>query len=91
MKSDKKRRSYRRYDESFKSAAIEQMAQGGSVKELSINLGVSEGLLYQWRSRVSPVIKDHSSELKSLKRENKRLSEQNEILKKALSIFSQSP
>jgi transposase len=91
MKSDKKSRSYRRYDASFKSAAVEQMRQGRSIKELSISLGVSEGLLYQWRSKVSQSPKDNSGELKRLKRENKRLEEQNDILKKALSIFSQSP
>ena len=35
MKSDKKSRSYRRYDASFKSAAVEQMRQGRSIKELN--------------------------------------------------------
>ena len=42
-------------------------------------------------SKVSQSPKDNSGELKRLKRENKRLEEQNDILKKALSIFSQSP
>jgi len=91
MKEDKKQRSYRRYDASFKAEAVQQMLQGRGIKELSISLGVSESLLYQWRAKGIGKSIINTSEIKTLKRENKKLKEQNEILKKALSIFSQSP
>jgi len=91
MKKDKpKSRAYTRHDQAFKTEAINLMKQGRSVKELSELLGVKESLLYSWRnSNKSDRIKP-SEETKKLKLENKRLKEQVEILKKALSIFSQS-
>ena len=91
MKKDKNEtRSYTRYDQSFKREAINLMNQGRSVKELSKLLGVTEGVLYNWRSGNKSNRRKSSEETKQLKSENKRLKEQVEILKKALSIFSQS-
>ena len=91
MKKDKKEtRSYTRYDQAFKREAINLMNQGRSVKELSDLLGVKEGLLYNWKSGNKTSRLKPSEETKQLKSENKRLKEQVEILKKALSIFSQS-
>lgn len=91
MKEEKsKKRNYRRYDESFKREALNLINQGRSVRELSISLGVSEGLLYRWKSISSGALKKTSEEVKELRKKNKRLEAENEILKKALSIFSQS-
>ena len=80
MKSDKKSRSYRRYDASFKSAAVEQIRQGRSIKELSISLGVSEGYYINGALKLANHLKTTVLNLKRLKRENKRLEEQNDIL-----------
>jgi len=66
------------------------MKQGRSVKELSELLGVKESLLYSWRNNSKSEWIKPSEETKKLKLENKPLKEQVEILKKALSIFSQS-
>ena len=91
MKQEKSNRAYRKYDDAFKAEAINQILQGRSVKELSLSLGVSEGLLYQWKSKGSERPYENRVELKSLKRENRQLKEENDILKKALRIFSQNP
>jgi len=91
MKKDKKEtRKYTRYDQAFKTEAINLMNQGRSVKELSGLLGVKEGVLYNWKSGSKSNRPRPSEETRQLKSENKRLKEQVEILKKALSIFSRS-
>jgi len=89
MKKERKRK-YRRYDEAFKQEAVNLLNQGRRVKDLSESLGVSETLLYRWKSNASSPVRKTSEEVKKLKKANKRLEEENEILKKALSIFSQS-
>ena len=91
MKDQKeKKRKYRKYDESFKSEAILQMKNGRSIKELSASLGVGEALLYRWRAQSEGRRQENTEETKALKKELKRLREDNAILKKALSIFSQA-
>jgi len=90
MKKKENKRSYRKYDKAFKLEAVNLLKQGRSVKDLSQSLGVSEALLYRWKSNESNPIRQTSEEVRSLKKKNKRLEEENEILKKALSIFSQT-
>jgi len=91
MKTEKgKKRSYRKYDTAFKMEAVNQMKNGRSVRELSISLGVGEALLYRWKSEGGNRSNSQSGEVKQLKKELARLKEDNDILKKALSIFSQS-
>lgn len=91
MKNEKeKKRLYRKYDSVFKMEAVNQMKNGRSVRELSSSLGVGEALLYRWKSEGNKTSNNQSGEFKQLKKELARLKEDNEILKKALSIFSQS-
>ena len=87
---DQKKRNYRKYDKSFKMEAVTQMNQGRSVRELSTSLGVSEGLLYRWKSQDTGTPRRSNEELKQMKRAYKQLEEENGILKKALGIFSRS-
>jgi len=87
---EKKKRKYRRYDEGFKREAINLLKQGRTIKELSISLGVSEGLLYRWKAQDSGETRKVSEELKELRKLSKKQKEEIDILKKALSIFSQS-
>ena len=89
MKEEPKpRRKYRKYDASFKSEAIRQMESGRSVRDLAASLGVSEGLLHRWKKVSKTGSSAVSSETRQLRKEMKQLREENEILKKALSIFS---
>lgn len=89
-KQQTKKRSYRKYDAAFKANAVEQIKQGRSVSELSATLGVSEGLLYKWKSDSNSQSESESEELKRLRKELKKTKEENVILKKALSIFAQT-
>ena len=90
-KESSKKRTYRKYDSSFKLDAVSQLKSGRSARELSQLLGVSESLLYKWKQESrGGRNREQSDEIKRLKRELKCLEEENEILKKALSIFSRS-
>lgn len=84
------KRKYRKYDSAFKANVVSQIRQGRSIKDLSSHLGVSESLLYKWKSDSEGRSSDQSVELKQLRKELKSLREENDILKKALSIFTQS-
>ena len=91
MKQERsKKRGYRKYDSGFKMEAINQIKNGRSVKDLSASLGVGEALLYRWKAEMGRRSGSQSEEVKRLKKEVSKLSQDNEILKKALSIFSQS-
>ncbi len=90
MNTKEGKRKYRKYDPVFKTEAVTQIKNGRSVKDLSHSLGVSEALLYRWKSESERKKTPQSSELKRLKKELAQVKEDNEILKKALSIFSQS-
>ena len=87
---EKSKRKYRKYDSAFKADVVSQIHQGRSIKDLSSHLGVSESLLYKWKSDAQGRSSVQSSELKQLRKELRSLREENEILKKALSIFTQS-
>jgi transposase len=90
-KEQSKKRTYRKYDATFKSDAVSQLKSGRSARELSQLLGVSESLLYKWKQEsTGGRNREQSDEIKRLKRQLKSLEEENEILKKALSIFSRS-
>ncbi len=79
---------YRKYDATFKAEAIRQMEQGRSVTELAASLGVGQSLLHRWKKDSKGGSTGPSAETRELSKEMKRLKEENEILKKALSIFS---
>ena len=90
-KQKPKKRKYRKYDAAFKSDAVSQLKSGRSAKELSDLLGVAESLLYKWKNELTVGRdRDQNEELKRLRRKLKDVEEENEILKKALSIFSRS-
>lgn len=92
MESKKQsKRSYRKYSSEFKLEAVRQLQSGVKASELSVSLGVSESLLYRWKSELNSSGKQRVDqvELKALRKRVKTLETDNEILKKALRIFSQ--
>lgn len=93
MESKKQpKRSYRKYSSEFKLEAVRQLHSGVKASDLSVSLGVSESLLYRWKSELSSSGKQRGdqAELKALRKRVKALETDNEILKKALRIFSQA-
>lgn len=93
--SEKKKTKRRSYDAEFKADALKLLADGRSVSSVAKSLGISENLLYNWRSQSKQVEEKRTTnelaleeELKSLKKRLKRVETERDILKKALSIFS---
>lgn len=89
----------KRYTKEFKQEAVRLLESGGKpAAVLARELGVARNQLYKWqeqlqsrgdgafpgRGRRTPA----STELTRLKRENERLQEENEILKKAARYFA---
>ena len=83
----------KKYNTEFKSMIVELCKTGHSVKELSREYGVSEVTIYKWIKQISPITSFDDTditleEIKRMKQEMLRLQEENEILKKAMTIFA---
>ncbi len=87
--------SSKRYTEEFKVEAVRQVTEGGyPVREVAERLGVTSHSLYAWRKKYKhgPVhaaqLDDQQAELKRLRAELKRVTEERDILKKATAYFA---
>lgn len=87
--------SGKRYTEEFKVEAVHQVTDRGySVAEVSRRLGVTTHSLYAWIKQYGPDAAEHCSkvkteaELKQLRRELKRVTEERDLLKKAAAYFA---
>jgi transposase len=84
------------YPESFRREAIELLRQGRSPGELSKALGCSPQTLRNWRrqdqldrhERDDDVTTDERAELERLRRENTRLRQERDLLKRAAAFFA---
>jgi transposase len=97
--SDKK---YRVFTDEFKREALELLKSSGkSMQQLEQDLGITPGLLGKWRVRYQVVSKSPTgtslapsdveaakNEIMRLKRELTEVTEEREILKKVVNIFS---
>lgn len=94
-------RKNRYYPPEFKREALEMLATGEySMAQLERELGITHGLLKQWRHNAElkgeykppankPLTAEAAAEhIRQLERENARLRQEREILKKAMAIFS---
>jgi transposase len=92
----------RKYDREFKVEAVKLVTgEGRAVAEVARNLGIHENLLYKWREKYTEDIahafpgkgrlKPAEEELRRTKRELANVTQERDILKKALAIFSKEP
>ena len=92
MKGENTSKKRRRYDAEFKKNILKMIEDGRSITSLSQSFGVSEGLLYRWKSdakkRKATVRDTEKDEVKQLRKRLKEVELERDILKKALSIFS---
>ena len=83
-----------RYTEEFKLGAVAQVTdRGHSVTSVAGRLGVSTKSLYDWVKRYGdpadkPVGSAEHDEIKRLKAELRRVTEERDILKKATAFFA---
>ncbi len=89
------KRSYKQYPKEFKDEAVALvLEQGYSVPEAAKSLGIAVNMLYRWkelheqRSEGKALAEDEREELKHLRKENKELRMEKEILKKASAFFA---
>jgi transposase len=93
-------RQNKTYPPEFKREAMQLLATSGKgVAELERELGITSGLLWKWKQRnrvdgeapgMEPTtLEAAKAEIRRLKRELAVTSQERDILKKAISIFSQ--
>ena len=93
----------RRYTAEFKAQAVELVGIGKPVSDVARDLGISEGVLYEWVRKSSQAVQlgsegrraggeePEADELRRLRRENATLKLENDILKKAAVILGTKP
>jgi transposase len=92
-------RKYRTYTKEFKREALGLLEHSGkSASELERELGITTGLLLKWRQRYKVGQEPHrlepsdlaaaQAELRRVRRELAIVSQERDILKKAIAIFS---
>ena len=91
------RRTRRRFTAEFKAQAVKRLLEdGGALSEVATELGLSPSQLSSWRTEhlaagsaeALAARKVEQAEMLRLKRENKRLEEEIESLKKAAAFFA---
>jgi transposase len=92
----------RNYSPSFKQKAVELSYARGNTKQVCEELDIPYSVLHRWRKesqdygknsfpgRGKPKLTDEQKEIALLKKQLKDISEEHEILKKVVSIFSKS-
>ncbi len=95
-----KRKPYNTYTKEFKLEALRMMEQSDRpASEIAMKLGIRRNQLYKWKEQLKKKgevasakkgrpKKEDQSEASKLRAENKRLQEENEILKKAAVFFA---
>ena len=91
------KRARRRFTAEFKAQAVERRLEDGKgLSEVATELGLSPGQLGSWRAEhlaagsaeALAAGRAEQAELQRLRREDKRLEEEVEILKKAAAFFA---
>jgi transposase len=91
------KRTRRRFTPAFKAQAVKRLMEGGrGLAEVATELGLSTGQLSTWRTEILAAgsaealaaRKAEEAEMLRLKRELKRLEEENLILRKAAAVFA---
>jgi transposase len=87
--------SNKRYPNEFKIEAVKQVAERGyAVADVANRIGVSQHSLYEWIKKFSlpesqrVEAEGQSAEIRRLKAELKRVTEERDILKKAAAYFA---
>ena len=90
--------SNKRYTEEFKREAVRQVTDRGcSVAEVARQVGTTTHSLYAWKRKYGPDSAEHQEkaeseqEVRRLKKELRRVTEERDILKKAAVYFANQP
>ena len=83
----------KKYDEDFKQMIVELYENKKPVCEIKREYGIPDATLYRWIKKYGKIRTEtgettNNQEMKKLKKENLKLKEELEILKKAIAIFT---
>jgi len=91
----------RYFSDEFKREAVRLAKERGNVEETARSLGIHGTMIHRWKKRLATAADNEVAfpghgnakdpELARVQREYARLKEENEILKKAVGIFSVRP
>ncbi len=80
------------YTDEIKTMITELVMSGEEIKNISREYGLSESTIRTWIKKKAPIEVEGTTtnleEINRMRKENARLKEENEILKKAMSIFA---
>lgn len=80
------------YTDEFKTMIAELVLSGKPVKEVASEYSLSETAVRNWSNKKAPIKIEGGTttleEVNKIRKENARLKEENEILKKAMAIFA---
>jgi transposase len=87
------------YTEEFKREAVRLAKERGNIAQTARDLGVSDTSIISWRKQLEETPErpfpgqgnPRDVEMAQLKRELARVKEENQILKKAVGIFTSAP
>lgn len=96
------RKKVQAYTEEFRREAVKRSEQeGSSARKVAEELGISAQQIYNWKRQFTRLTdkqfntlegvdysKNESEEMRKLRRENKRLKDENDFLKKAAAYFA---
>ena len=91
--------SRRQYDKAFKKEVVRLgTEEGRGIAQLARDLGIHENLIYTWRQKFGEDpegafpgkgrLKPQDEEMRRMKRQLEDVTEERDILKKALAVFS---
>ena len=90
--------SSKRYPDEFKIEAVKQVVElGYSVAQVAKRLGITTHSLYAWKKKYGPDSAEHAEkvsvekEIRRLKKDLKRVTEERDLLKKAAVYFANQP
>ena len=77
----------------IKKNIVKLMETGKSIADISREYSLTRSILYEWKKKYETIttnegVVTNNAELEKIIKENKILKEENEILKKAMAIFT---
>ncbi len=86
-------KTYKKYDEDFKKTLVALYESGKRISDLEREYGINESTIRAWVKKYGTITTStgettNNDEILKLKKELQKVQTENEILKKAVAIFS---
>jgi len=86
-------RNYKTYDEEYKKNIVKLIEAGKPVSDIAREYGLNRSIIYSWNKKFGTIVTSNgevtnNDEIDKLKKELRSIKEENEILKKAMAIFT---